>query len=828
MICRKKDTLALIVLLAIPANIMAFVRSDREQGEQAIAPSTALSARAPHSKSDKIIKEISIPEIKLTKRINPVYTYFFAGSWQMKSAGEWSSKPLCTVDKGNTGLTLKSPESLLPGSGPCILNQSNQKQILNGITWGQAQSTHFVFNATTKEPLVGVVEIITNSKLAIYKNGKLAGEVVAPDILEGDGCAYIPIFFESGDNIINVKQLSICGPAQLQLSICFDNSRDFKAAWQAENSLLQKLVYVAGARREIPTLEWSPLLENLTVSVEVCNVATGTTVFKKEAMRRAKTLGNDGKSFTPGVYRIAYRSKKETAQEYFIVGNPVEIFNSLKARLSIYTIDFATKINVEAYLRRVEILLSPKHLNLPDRVWQEKIAYALGGLSSINHLLEKGAASISKDMPGLHIRGFKSNVDQSTQFYRLFVPSAYKPDEKIPLLVVAPTIVSVQDRPYIEGIDMASQRKALLWAAYAEKHGFALLWPGYRNVPEGYTYEALHIEEAIQAVEKDYNIDPRRISVFGTCSAGFNAGRLISEYPNRFAAVVYDKAMFNRNVTKIKNNPTLQDWIQDINPVPHVINNRNLRIFVANDGSRNDQHGDIAWSNQFLREANQKRSDIIHCLGMQTAGTPLLDTIFTWLAPCQNDKAGSDRSYFMSAAGYVGPISEVFGTSLIIVEGTSATGKGQENIRALVEHLATGYKRRFLGAQCVVKKDHEVTQGDIEKHSLVLIGNPASNGVWGAMQKDIPVSVTATNVFFEKQILCGESSFSAVLKHPFSENNYVLLIGAANLDSLPRAGSADLFRAWYDCCVFEPKRRIIGKLSAMSVSQTNPNLHDIQ
>jgi hypothetical protein len=524
----------------------------------------------------------------------------------------------------------------------------------------------------------------------------------------------------------------------------------------------------------------------------------------------------NGTFYDASAARNIYRTRDEQASECFIVGNPEKLFADLRDRLSKHDADSQARLDIEAQARRARLLLAGENYNIAERKWQEKIAYTLGCLATINRRLEEGAEGISKNQPGHHIRGFVSRIDNSGQFYKLFVPSARKPGTPLPLLVMVSTLVSVKNRPFIAGPVMAAHRHALQWGNYAEKHGFAILWPGYRNAPEGQTCEAVHIEEAIQAVERDYDIDPRRISVYASCSAGLFAGRLVSEYNNRFAAIVYDRALFERPEAQMGSIPSFREWCRATAPVRHVLGNCGLRIFVMHDNTAEPGHGEMALSTRFLTLANETRDDVVHCLGKRPLGTTPMDLVFSWLAPCRNENPGNTPSRVLAGAGYLGPLSEVFATPFIVVEGTGAQGRDRENMRLVVEFLKNNHARHFHGAACVVKKDRDVTQDDIGNNSLVLIGNPDSNSVWAGLRRQLPVNVTSSQVLYKNALLTGGPAFEAALPHPRADGKYVLLIGAADLRQLPRVMATNPFTAWYDCIILDSPRTIIARLSTIN------------
>jgi len=575
---------------------------------------------------------------------------------------------------------------------------------------------------------------------------------------------------------------------------------------------MKTLVYRLRTDTNAPKLEWYRNAGNLSISFEVREVSTNNIIYRKENTHLGRIVSEETANLTPGIYEANYHTQNESASEFFVVGNPDSVLQTLLAKLSMHDTTPQAKLNIDAQARRARILLSKDNYNSGNKKWGEKLAYTFSSLANIEHSLENGVVNIAKDRPGLHIRGFISKIDGSSQFYRFYAPSNYRPGAPLPLLVMVSTRVA-KARPFVAGPVMANQREALLWAHYAEKYGFALLWPGYRSAPEGYSYESMHIDEAIQAVEQDYAVDKSRISAYATCGAGYNAGRLVSEYPNLFASIVYDRAVFNLvPPDKDDDVPSLAKWLKDVNPVNHVLANRNLKIFVMHDNTAPSGHGQMALTTQFLDQAKTTRTDVISSLSKQSMKMARMDTVFSWITPCRNASPSDTRFHAESKAGYTGPISEIFTTPILVVKGTHALGRDLQNSNSVAESIRKNYIKHFHGAQCAVKNDDDVTKDDIDNYSLILIGNPRTNSVWNKLQPDLAIKMTSTGVMYKNDTLAGNSAFEAIAAHPYVANKYVLMIGAWDLRSL-RIPSSTLFTAWYDGLVLTSPNKIIGKLN---------------
>ena len=334
------------------------------------------------------------------------------------------------------------------------------------------------------------------------------------------------------------------------------DSRSLQAAWEATGGFLAKKIINTGTQGGSPTLKWNPLLDKLNVSVVVLDALENKVVVRRDGLKNGSILRDGVRALAPGLYKATYNATGESADEYFVIGPPKNIFENLKRKLD--NLDMATgkfQPDIEGQLRRGEWLFARQNYNADNKDWQECVVYTLSTLASLINESGDSRQNISKGKPGLHIRGFQSRIDNSKQYYRLFIPATYDPARGVPLLLVMPTFFAAKEKPFIESVYMASHLEAVQLDNFAEKHGFAVLWPGYKNVPDGWTCESTHVGEVIDTVENDYHIDKSRISIYAACGAGYFAGRLVATYPNRFAAVVYDKAIFEREPESLARMP---------------------------------------------------------------------------------------------------------------------------------------------------------------------------------------------------------------------------------------------------------------------------------
>ena len=137
--------------------------------------------------------------------------------------------------------------------------------------------------------------------------------------------------------------------------------------------------------------------------------------------------------------------------------------------------------------------------------------------------------------------------------YRLFVPTSWTPEKKLPMLVTLRAGNTV-DGPYRAGNDLVKQ---------AAQRGYIVVTPmGYRGLSQPYygsRYPIARTPPSVPAagwtpqederaeqdvlyvmdlVTKEYNVDTTRIYIHGQNPSGSGALHLVAKYPDRFAAIV--------------------------------------------------------------------------------------------------------------------------------------------------------------------------------------------------------------------------------------------------------------------------------------------------
>lgn len=127
--------------------------------------------------------------------------------------------------------------------------------------------------------------------------------------------------------------------------------------------------------------------------------------------------------------------------------------------------------------------------------------------------------------------------------------------------------------------------------------------------------------------------------------------------------------------------------------------------------------------------------------------------------------------------GLQGPIDDLFlGAFMVVLPNTTAESPMvQRWLEFEIEHLQQRWRALFRG-DLIVKRDHEVTEQDIEQYHLLLWGTPASNRLIGVVQTSLPIRWTEENVTVGDQTYPADQHLPALIyPNPLNPNRYVLL-----------------------------------------------------
>jgi pimeloyl-ACP methyl ester carboxylesterase len=317
------------------------------------------------------------------------------------------------------------------------------------------------------------------------------------------------------------------------------------------------------------------------------------SLFEERSRKPVKTLSGPISltalsGFLAGVREGGYRCRlvisDEAFEESIYVGNalrPLEDYR--RSRLAKPGTDGQTRMDTAALVTRFEHLLSAEHHKPADVVWQKKIVFLAGEMELMLSSIAPGGQTY-RGRPGLHLRGYRSAIDETVQYYMVFVPRIYL-GAPVPLVVHVHPTMSVH-RPFLKSLIVAHPFDVEALCQQADKNGFALLWPWARGNSRGNSIGTADTFEALAAVRGEFNINEDRIYLEGTCEGGSEALLLAARFPHRFAAVaaispITDETTMGDSVARRPNAaPRLPRWSRINSPIALAPNLLNIPLMV--------------------------------------------------------------------------------------------------------------------------------------------------------------------------------------------------------------------------------------------------------
>jgi len=157
--------------------------------------------------------------------------------------------------------------------------------------------------------------------------------------------------------------------------------------------------------------------------------------------------------------------------------------------------------------------------------------------------------------------------------YYLFVPETLDPAKPAPLLVTLHAARTNGKRMIVEWEQMARKRGIILVSPNALNDWFAPGdWPDF-------------LHSLVQSIEGRFNIDPRRVYLFGASAGGIHSAMTAVLEPEYFAAVAVIGGYLPKKVPPLsKNRIPIAFWVGDRDPILSVDAVRNSAAYLRNIG----------------------------------------------------------------------------------------------------------------------------------------------------------------------------------------------------------------------------------------------------
>ncbi len=516
----------------------------------------------------------------------------------------------------------------------------------------------------------------------------------------------------------------------------------------------------------------------------------------------------NGKGWTPtlppGVYFLRIVVGGENHEQPFCIGEGEEVYARLKADAQPYLDDTPGGLSMTGCIRRLEILFDPEVR--PARfsyAWDRKILFPLANLATLIQTRKHGAQLGT--LAGLQIRGFRSAIDGSIQFYRLYIPErASREGQRMPLVIFVPTITSA-NRPFIASPFMAAQSEAERIAALAEQYQMAVVWSGYRNQPAGLPIEYAHHEEVLADLGRLYAIDSGRMFLCGACGGGAVSAFYTLHRPGRYAGIGLLNPTFGLQSGlsqhfNFNTFPGFAQYNEECEMAPSLVSTTKGPMLLINDGAELG-HGDLSVSQYFARLAHQNRYPLEFEIRAQPRQQHFdaWERFFEWFSAASPAAATPARPSSWREDTVLASLARPF----VVAEGTGGNHKDAQRIRELSDRFQDAWGKLCHGP-CKVVRDTELAGTSVPGSTLVLIGNPRTNSVWSRLGGDAPVLLGKKRIRALGQEWTGNSlSIVAQTPDPRTSGGTLVFMGAADLEDADFGELDVATEGWFSYAIFD-------------------------
>lgn len=624
----------------------------------------------------------------------------------------------------------------------------------------------------------------------------------------------VPLELKAGDNFLLLKIVNLGGGTGFTMSLEAERDRALLKSARQVHTFLQNIFV---SRGQNPVLNFPIATECDRFQVEIAGLATGLEPERVDYVNRAAT---ENRSRSMGLYSLKLRIGSESVSNLFLVGEPGEYARELSRRRAAAQMDERASLQLDGLFRRLDLMLAPKNRKAGDTNWELNVVDTMAAVEQILARCESGQAPL-KNLGGVHLRSFRSRIDDQVQHYRIYAPADLDAsDTSRPLFVVFPTAISAS-RPFIESPFMAAHLAAINIGRHADTTGALVVWPGYRNQPSGSRCELTHLDEVLRDLERDYRIDQERIVLIGVCSGGFLAAMAVVEWPDRFAAIGIHDAIMHRFVhahleyDTFRRFPDYHEWLAMSDPLPPLLSLGKgcPPIYLTNDNP-SPGHGEWELSVAFKDRATSAGVEVNLDRIPETYGrTEEWQILFEKTSRHTRRHPVAIAETERWRRNSANTIADFFSEKFILVVPTLGPNAQLVAAGRIARSFQDAWATVHYG-NCVMKKDTELTENELKHVNLLLLGNESANAVWASLRDQLPVRLAQDRVDVRGASWSGENlSIQALFPKPVGEGK-VLLMGAADLEKA-RLGLLNIsVTGWFETAVYSASDKGIGLVSA--------------
>jgi hypothetical protein len=662
----------------------------------------------------------------------------------------------------------------------------------NQREWKESGDVAYVaFNIKSDKKRVALLSVGSLGAPRVFVNGKSVRFVKKANKLNLHQ-ELVMVHLISGNNLVIIKvprQNTLWGVrAHLALSRDALTTVALEKQPGREKTITTKLVY--GSFDESVIL--SPVGTSKHVgfnghAASVAGIRTGTVANRE--LHWDKTHAQDG------LHKVILHAGGREYYERLLVGDPAQFIkqiirriDALSSRSDIQDSFFTMKSRLELLANELD---KAHNVNLDDnglalsRSSQRMLIHELWNAEEALVRNGRGKSPFAH-VPGLHLRGFTSDIDGTLQCYRLFVPSCYsETGEKLPLAVIMPAAISTP-RPFLRSPFLRDHRLADCMSRFAEEHGVILLWSGYHNQPTGMPMEAAHLDEVLEALARDYVYNHQRVTLVAMCSGAAMALDACASWPGRFAGIALlkpeftlDQTMPDRHVAVFSKRKGFREWFMGKHGSNAYFERKTPAMFIIHNGCNEPGHGDLKDSESFSYRAAQAKAPVIFEIHPRQ-GTMYLEGWGKLIQWASKQRIECDNFPSSFTRRRCDTVQDALTEKFWIVQGTAGTD-GENTANAdIAEAIQSEWTKTHFGA-CRVTRDHELTVDKLQNANLVLIGNPRTNSVWRDLEADMDLKITEDAMAWGARQWFGAAlGIQAVMPNPRNSKKRMILVGGHN------------------------------------------------
>jgi pimeloyl-ACP methyl ester carboxylesterase len=643
----------------------------------------------------------------------------------------------------------------------------------------------------------------SHDAIKVWLNGKVVYEQRLPRRIDIYSDA-IKISLPAGENVFCLKTVRSRQGWSVAARLAGDTEAASVAALEGHGMLASRLLAKCMVGSGEP-LAFAPFGIPADVKL-VCTVRNFTKTWeKKSELVGNKTNFPESETLVTGLYWAEVMVGGHFYSQPFLVGPPASLATEIMRQADALELDEAGRLNCEALKRRINFLLQPENLR-QDRT----LVHALTELSAVVNAV-KAKQEPFKAVPGLHVRAFKSKIDDLTQYYRIFVPSSHKAGTRLPLVVVMPTTISSK-KPFIESAFLSAHGEAERMSVLAEKYGLAVLWCGYRKIMQADPAEYAHIDEVIDVVGKDYALDADRITLAGSCSGGVLATGLVAREPGKYAAIALHNAVFSLRKTTTAAlvrtcyaNASFRQWALSDDSIDAFMDRSSTPTLLVHDGAEAG-HGDLRNSEKFAEIGKHRGKPVTMERVPQTVAQHFFawDRMLGWLSQA--------RRVANQAAGAPSPktINEVFTQRFTVIAASGGTAEDQQAVAKLSARFAADWRTSMFGEGRTSDEKHFAAGTAGKDENLVLIGNQSTSTLWAELAPKAGVALEQDKVRIGERVWIGKDlSLQVRVDNPKAPGRSVVFVGGSDLSKV-NPGTMNLaMDGWYQYAIWDAQGKLV-------------------